>query len=105
MSDALEYLIKVRGNALGHSTKFLKDAGKHLNPKTRDRISVITKIDAQTKPGFRQYLCPHQVTNIPHLALDGLTLTCRKHHWKFDISTGACIEKGQAPAQGVSDPD
>jgi nitrite reductase/ring-hydroxylating ferredoxin subunit len=41
--------------------------------------------------------CPHQVTNIPHLALDGLTLTCPKHHWKFDIRTGACIEKGQHP--------
>jgi nitrite reductase/ring-hydroxylating ferredoxin subunit len=41
--------------------------------------------------------CPHQVTNIPHLALEGKTLTCPKHHWKFDITTGACIEIGKHP--------
>ena len=191
MSDALDYLIAVRGDALGHYFKFLKDTGKHLDPKTRDLISVITKVHSQTEAGFKQYLmralrdgctpmeivdallmafpalglakivwatdillemgipefspeliaaapqwrdvmavadiadgevqrvecstrtvfvyrageayqvydshCPHQVTNIPHLALEGLTLTCPKHHWKFDIRTGACIEKGNQP--------
>jgi nitrite reductase/ring-hydroxylating ferredoxin subunit len=191
MSDALDYLVQVRGDALGHYFKFLKDAGKHLDPKTRDLISVITKVHSQTEAGFKQYLmralregctpleivdallmafpalglakivwateillemdipefspeliqgepqwrdlmaaadigdgevqlvecptrtvfvyregeefkvydshCPHQVTNIPHLALDGLTLTCPKHQWKFDIRTGACIEKGKHP--------
>jgi nitrite reductase/ring-hydroxylating ferredoxin subunit len=191
MSDALNYLVQVRGDALGHYFKFLKDAGKHLDPKTRDLISVITKVHSQTEAGFKQYLmralregctplevldalliafpalglakivwateillemdipefspeliqgepqwrdvmaaadiadgeikriecptrtlfvyregedykvydshCPHQVTNIPHLALEGLTLTCPKHQWKFDIRTGACIEKGKHP--------
>lgn len=191
MSDALNYLVQVRGDALGHYFKFLKDAGKHLDPKTRDLISIITKVDVQTKAGFKQYLtralregvtpmevldallmafptlglakivwatdillemdlpefkpelinakpdwrevmavadigddqvqrvdtatrtvfvyrkgdafkvydshCPHQVTNIPHLALDGKELTCPKHHWKFDITTGACIAKGKHP--------
>lgn len=191
MSDALDYLVQVRGDALGHYFKFLKDAGKHLDPKTRDLISVITKVHAQTEAGFKQYLmralrdgctpmevidallmafpalglakivwateillemdmpefspelinalpqwrevmatadiadgevkrvdcgvrsvfvyregehyrvydshCPHQVTNIPHLALEGMTLTCPKHNWKFDIRSGACIEKGKHP--------
>jgi nitrite reductase/ring-hydroxylating ferredoxin subunit len=191
MSDALNYLVQVRGDALGHYFKFLKDAGKHLDPKTRDLISVITKVHSQTEAGFKQYLmralregctpleivdallmafpalglakivwateillemdipefspeliqsepqwrdvmaaadiddgevkrvecptrtvfvyregrdykvydshCPHQVTNIPRLALEGLTLTCPKHQWKFDIRTGACIEKGKHP--------
>jgi nitrite reductase/ring-hydroxylating ferredoxin subunit len=191
MSDALNYLVKVRGDALGHYFKFLKDAGKHLDPKTRDLISVITKVHSQTETGFKQYLmralregctplevidallmafpalglakivwatdillemgipefspeliaaepqwreviaaadiadgevkrvdcptrsvfvyregedykvydshCPHQVTNIPRLALEGLTLTCPKHQWKFDIRTGACIDKGKHP--------
>ena len=191
MSDALNYLVKVRGDALGHYFKFLKEAGKHLDPKTRDLISVITKVHSQTETGFKQYLmralregctplevidallmafpalglakivwatdillemgipefspeliaaepqwreviaaadiadgevkrvdcptrsvfvyregedykvydshCPHQVTNIPRLALEGLTLTCPKHQWKFDIRTGACIEKGKHP--------
>ena len=191
MSDALDYLIKVRGDALGHYFKFLKDTGKHLDPKTRNLISVITKVHSQTEAGFKQYLmralregctpmevidallmafpalglakivwatdillgmdipefspelidsqpqwrdvmavadiadgevqrvecstrtvfvyregetymvydshCPHQVTNIPHLALQGQTLTCPKHQWQFDIRTGACIQKGKHP--------
>ena len=191
MSDALNYLVAVRGDALGHYFKFLKDSGKHLDPKTRNLISVITKVHSQTEGGLKQYLmralregctpmevldallmafpalglakivwatevilemgipefspelinaqpqwrevlaltdiadgevkrtetatrtvfvyrtgdafkvydshCPHQVTNIPHLALAGSTLTCPKHHWKFDITTGACIEKGKHP--------
>ena len=169
----------------------MKDAGKHLDPKTRNLISVITKVDVQTEPGFKQYLtralregckpieildallmafptlglakivwateillemdipefrpenigaaprwhdlmaatevgdretkridcdgrglfvyrqdgtyrvydsrCPHQVTNIPHLALHGTELTCPKHHWKFDITTGQCTAKGTHP--------
>jgi len=41
--------------------------------------------------------CPHQVTNIPHLALHGTELTCPKHHWKFDITTGECTAKGTHP--------
>ena len=193
MSDALNYLLKTRPEAIGAYFKFLKEAGSHLDPKTRDLISVITKVDAQTENGFRQYLtralrndvspneiidallmafptlglakiiwavdiilemdipefrqemfdtepqwhdvialnevaendityadcdgrslfiyredekisvydsrCPHQVTNIPHLALDGMRLTCPKHKWVFDISTGECVDKGSRPLQ------
>ena len=56
MSDALNYLLKARPEALGHYFAFLKEAGKHLEPKTRNLISVITKVHAQTERGFRQYL-------------------------------------------------
>ena len=188
MSAALDYLLKARPEALGHYFAFVKDAGKHLDPKTRNLISVITKVHSQTERGFRQYLgralregctptevldallmafpalglariiwavdiilamdlpgfrldaptqagqwhdlmassdlasgetrridcdgrglfihrnkkthqvydsrCPHQSTNIPHLALQGNTLTCPKHQWSFDIATGQCIAKG-----------
>jgi nitrite reductase/ring-hydroxylating ferredoxin subunit/alkylhydroperoxidase/carboxymuconolactone decarboxylase family protein YurZ len=192
MSDALNYLVKARPEALGHYLKFLKEAGRGLDPKTRDLISVITKVYAQTERGLRQYLtravrngctageildallmafpalglakivwavdvilamdlpefrldamgiapawhdimavdalahgaatrvecddgravfvyrdgegfrvydsrCPHQTTNIPHLALDGLRLTCPKHQWAFDIRTGACVANGTEP--------
>ena len=200
MSDALNYLVKARPEAVGHYFAFLKDCGKHLDPKTRNLISVITKVDAQTERGFRQYLgralregctpaevldallmafptlglakivwavdiilamdlpgfrpealhaapaepawhdvgaikgfargetrrvecdgralfvhraedaadqadewrvydsrCPHQTTDIPHLALAGHTLTCPKHEWAFDIRSGACIKKGTSP--------
>ncbi len=190
MSEALDYLLKARPEALGHYFAFVKDAGKHLDPKTRNLISVITKVHARTERGFRQYLgralregctpvevldallmafpalglakiiwavdiilamdipdfrldalaqtgqwhdlmasadiangatvriecdgrglfihcsnktyqvydsrCPHQSTNIPHLALQGNTLTCPKHQWAFDLSSGECIAEGNA---------
>jgi nitrite reductase/ring-hydroxylating ferredoxin subunit len=41
--------------------------------------------------------CPHQVTNIPHLALEGRELTCPKHKWAFDLASGACVKKGTLP--------
>jgi nitrite reductase/ring-hydroxylating ferredoxin subunit len=192
MSDALNYLIKIRPEAMKSYFTFLKESGKHLDPKTRSLISVITKIDSQTERGLRQYLpralrdgatpdeildailtafptlglakivwamdilldmdipefraemlgaevewhdlidwedvkdgdityvedcdgrsvfvyrfgdecsvydsrCPHQVTNIPHLALSEMRLTCPKHKWVFDVSTGECVEKGSRP--------
>ncbi len=191
MSDALNYLVAARPDAIKPYFKFLKEAGRHLDTRTRDLISVITKVDAQTEGGFRQYLtralrngaspnevldallmafptlglakivwavdiildmdipefrpenldaeprwhdvaalhelpdgevsrldcdgrglfiyrngdtlrvydsrCPHQVTNIPHLALEGTRLTCPKHHWVFDITTGECVEVGNRP--------
>ncbi len=56
MSDALSYLVKVRPNAMQPYFTFLKEAGKHLDPKTRNLISVITKVHAQTENGFKQYL-------------------------------------------------
>lgn len=41
--------------------------------------------------------CPHQVTNIPQLALEGDTLTCPRHGWQFDVRDGSCIAKGNRP--------
>jgi nitrite reductase/ring-hydroxylating ferredoxin subunit/alkylhydroperoxidase/carboxymuconolactone decarboxylase family protein YurZ len=197
MSDALAYLIKARPETMGHYFAFLKEAGSKLDPKTRNLISVITKVHAQTERGFRQYLgralrdgctpaevldallmafpalglakivwavdiilsmdlpefqpaalgaegqwhdvmataelpmgqvarvdcdgrglfvyhvashdgtgdawrvfdsrCPHQTTNIPHLALEGTRLTCPKHGWAFDVRDGRCIAIGNSP--------
>lgn len=56
MSKGLDYLIQVRGEALLPYFQFLKEAGKHLDVKTKDLISVITKVDAQTEKGLKQYL-------------------------------------------------
>jgi nitrite reductase/ring-hydroxylating ferredoxin subunit/alkylhydroperoxidase/carboxymuconolactone decarboxylase family protein YurZ len=219
MSAALDYLVQARPEAMTHYFSFLKDAGKHLDPKTRNLISVITKVHAQTERGLKQYLkralregcsaaevidallmafpalgltkivwatdvilsmnlpeftlealqggkvmgakpsqaapaseaprwrevmaldevadgevrrvdcdgrglfiyrgkqdggetvrvydslCPHNATNIPELALGrsgktgkpGLTLTCPKHEWQFDVQSGDCIKKGDTP--------
>ncbi|HIP53626.1 MAG TPA: carboxymuconolactone decarboxylase [Chromatiales bacterium] len=191
MSDALNYLLQARPEAMKAYFTFLKRSGDHLDTRTRDLISVITKVAVQTEGGFRQYLtralrngatpnevidallmafpvlglakivwateilldmdipefrpenldaeptwhevvavddlpmeevawfevdgrhlfvyrtaddisvydsrCPHQVTDIPHLALEGKRLTCPKHHWAFDIESGECVEVGNRP--------
>ncbi len=49
--------------------------------------------------GIRVYdsLCPHQATGITESALHGLELTCPKHKWKFDLSTGECTDQGDKP--------
>jgi nitrite reductase/ring-hydroxylating ferredoxin subunit len=49
--------------------------------------------------GFRVYdsRCPHEATDIPHLALQGTTLTCPKHQWAFDVKSGECIKTGNTP--------
>ena len=91
MSDALNYLVEVRGDALGHYFKFLKDAGKHLDPKTRNLISVITKVDVQTEPGFKQYLMralregctPMEIIDALLMAFPALGLA--KIIWAVDI--------------------
>lgn len=91
MSDALNYLIKARPDALGHYFEFLKDAGKHLDPKTRNLISVITKVHAQTERGFRQYLnralregcSPAEVIDALLMAFPALGLA--KIIWATDI--------------------
>ena len=91
MSDALNYLVKVRGDALGHYFAFLKDSGKHLDPKTRNLISVITKVHSQTERGFRQYLkralregcSPMEVLDALLMAFPALGLA--KIIWATDI--------------------
>ena len=56
MSDALNYLLRIRPELMGHYFRFVGEAGRQLDPKTRALISVITKVHAQTDAGFRQYL-------------------------------------------------
>jgi len=91
MSDALSYLIKARPEAMKAYFTFLKDTGKHLDPKTRSLISVITKIDSQTERGLRQYL-PRALRDgaSPHEILDAIlmafpTLGLAKIIWAIDI--------------------
>ena len=92
MSDALNYLVKTRPDALGHYFRFLKETGKYLDPKTRNLISVITKVDAQTDRGFRQYLSralregctPMEVLDALLMAFP--TLGLAKIVWAVDIT-------------------
>jgi nitrite reductase/ring-hydroxylating ferredoxin subunit/alkylhydroperoxidase/carboxymuconolactone decarboxylase family protein YurZ len=91
MSDALTYLAKARPEAMGHYFAFLKDAGRHLDPKTRALISVITKVHAQTERGFRQYLkraladgcAPAEVLDALLMAFPALGLA--KIVWAVDV--------------------
>ena len=91
MSEALTYLLKARPDAVPHYFAFMKECGKHLDPKTRNLISVITKVDAQTERGFRQYLkralaegcSPMEVLDALLMAFPTLGLT--KIVWAVDI--------------------
>jgi toluene monooxygenase system ferredoxin subunit len=42
---------------------------------------------------FKAYsnICPHQDIPLVEGKLDGCVLTCRAHHWEFDITSGASI--------------
>ena len=76
---------------LGHYFAFLKACGTHLDPKTRNLISVITKVDAQTERGFRQYLkralrdgcTPMEILDALLMAFPALGLT--KIVWAVDL--------------------
>jgi nitrite reductase/ring-hydroxylating ferredoxin subunit/alkylhydroperoxidase/carboxymuconolactone decarboxylase family protein YurZ len=91
MSEALEYLLKVRPEAMGHYFRFMAEAGKHLDPKTRSLISVITKVHAQTEAGFKQYLRralrdgarPIEVLDALLMAFPALGLT--RIVWAIDV--------------------
>lgn len=91
MSDALNYLVQVRPETMGHYFKFLKETGRHLDPKTRNLISVITKVHAQTDRGFRQYVSralregctPMEVIDALLMAFPALGLA--KIVWATDI--------------------
>ena len=91
MSDALNYLLEVRKNAMGPYFEFMKEGGKHLDRKTRSLLSVITKVDSQTEAGFKQYLKRAlQAGNQADEILDAMlvcmpTLGLSKIIWAIDI--------------------
>jgi nitrite reductase/ring-hydroxylating ferredoxin subunit/alkylhydroperoxidase/carboxymuconolactone decarboxylase family protein YurZ len=91
MSDALQYLIKTRPEAMQAYFSFLKQNGRHLDPKTRALISVLTKVLNQTETGLRQYLpkalaagaSPNEVLDALLMAFPALGLT--KIVWAIDV--------------------
>ena len=91
MSDALDYLLKVRPEVMGHYFRFMGEAGRQLDPKTRALISVITKVHAQTEVGFRQYLkralkvgaSANEIIDALLMAFPALGLT--KTVWAIDV--------------------
>lgn len=91
MSEALSYLVKTRPEAMTHYLSFLKLAGSHLDPKTRNLISVITKVHSQTERGLKQYLTralregctPNEVLDALLMAFPALGLA--KIVWAVDV--------------------
>jgi nitrite reductase/ring-hydroxylating ferredoxin subunit/alkylhydroperoxidase/carboxymuconolactone decarboxylase family protein YurZ len=51
-----EFLTKVRPEAMNHLLAFFKESGKHLEPKTRMLISVVTKTINFSPRGLKQYI-------------------------------------------------
>ncbi len=91
MSDAMKYLMQIRGEAMTDYFSFLKKSGSHLDDKTRALISVITKVDKQTEAGFRQYLkralnvgaSADEITDALFVAFPTLGLS--KIIWAFEV--------------------
>ncbi len=111
MSQALAYLVQARPDAMGHYLAFLKDCGSRLDPKTRDLISVITKVHAQTERGFRQYyrralregISAEEVLDALLMAFPALGLS--KILWAVDLMLDMGLQlpegaPGAAPATG-----
>jgi nitrite reductase/ring-hydroxylating ferredoxin subunit/alkylhydroperoxidase/carboxymuconolactone decarboxylase family protein YurZ len=98
MSDALSYLVKARPNEMASYLAFMKSAGRRLDPKTRNLISIITKVHAQTENGLRQYLkralregaSADEVLDALMMAFPALGLT--KIVWAIDV-----IQRMQLP--------
>ena len=103
MSDALSYLVKARPDAMAHYFAFLKNCGKHLDPKTRDLISVITKVHAQTERGFRQYLgraLRDWPAPEPHRAGSAEDFVARE----YSAKTGQAVQRYNAMLRHLSAP-
>jgi toluene monooxygenase system ferredoxin subunit len=46
--------------------------------------------------------CPHQASPLDEGDLDGTTLTCAKHMWEFDATTGCGINPASAQLKAFS---
>lgn len=55
-SRGLEFLKKARPKAIEHLLSFFGESARHLDPKTRFLISVVTKVISGSKRGVRQYV-------------------------------------------------
>lgn len=54
--SGLQWLSRERPEAMGHLLAFFRESGRHLDPKTRFLISVVTKVVRLSPRGLRQYI-------------------------------------------------
>lgn len=106
MSRALDYLLKARPQAMGTDSKFLKDNGSRLEPKTQALISVITKVAVKTELGLVQYArtaleigaTPDEILDALLMAFPALGLS--RIVWALDV----LIEHGVEGFDAVEEP-
>jgi UDP-MurNAc hydroxylase len=58
------------------------------------------------KEGYRfQRFCPHSGQDLAVASIRGTILTCPRHGWQWDLTTGACVRGGRIPLKilGKSD--
>ena len=79
-----------------HALMPVNDISEEVSKNTCDgrELILFRKGDNVTVYDSR---CPHQATVIPVTSGMPSILTCPKHGWKFDVTTGACVEKGDRP--------
>lgn len=54
--SGLQYLSRERPEAMEHLLAFFKESARHLDPKTRFLISIVTKVINFSPRGLRQYI-------------------------------------------------
>ena len=54
--SGLQYLARERPEAMAHLLAFFKESARHLDPKTRFLISIVTKVINFSPRGLRQYI-------------------------------------------------
>ena len=54
--SGLQWLSRERPEAMGHLLAFFRESGRHLDPKTRFLISIVTKVVRLSPRGLRQYI-------------------------------------------------
>jgi nitrite reductase/ring-hydroxylating ferredoxin subunit len=45
----------------------------------------------------REMSCKHQGADLTAGAINGLKVTCSRHGWQYDLSTGECINRDSPP--------
>ena len=54
--SGLQWLSRERPEAMGHLLALFRESGRHLDPKTRFLISIVTKVVRLSPRGLRQYI-------------------------------------------------
>jgi nitrite reductase/ring-hydroxylating ferredoxin subunit len=83
--------------------KFVKAAKVHeFDTKRFKRLNIMARKLAVFKDGDNAFFatevsCKHQNWDLTTGPLEGDILTCPRHHWKYNIRTGQCLNHDSTP--------